>query len=159
MKQVANALKLKRCKSTGSVLHNKSSEVKQISGMPWRTAARANRYRNRASHHKFGNDIEEEHDYEDNDEENENQNRDNDDDVDDVNETELEKNSGYVTMASSSNYNSSNSNSNRNNSNNINNEQHKVHFHQSQMDHKKNDFLSNLDKIKVKKKNDFFNGF
>lgn len=138
LNQVANAIKLKRCKSTGSVLHNKSSDVKQISGMPWRTAARAVRYRNRVSHHKFNNnndDIDEENDYED-----QNNAVDGDDIDDDENELG-DKNSGYVTMASSSNYNSSNSNSN-------NNDHHKVHFHQSQNDHKKNDFLSNLDKIK-----------
>ena len=106
--------------------------MKQMSGMPWRTAARAVRYRNRASHHKYNDDIDEEHDYEEN-------NNDDGDDHDDELETEFgEKNSGYVTMASSSNYNSSNSN---------NNNEHKVHFHQN--DHKKNDFLSNLDKIKV----------
>lgn len=53
----ANSLKMKRCKSTGSVICNKSPSVGAVqqanrqqqqqssNGIPWRTAARANRYR------------------------------------------------------------------------------------------------------------------
>ena len=59
---MANAIKLKRCKSTGSVLCNKSTnqqdissnEQKHVNGIPWRTAARANRQSSahqRQNHH------------------------------------------------------------------------------------------------------------
>jgi hypothetical protein len=152
----ASGMKMKRCKSTGSVILNQSPEMSNFqaqhqkqstsSGIPWRTAARANRYRVSSScaYRKINGD---EYDQNENefdeyyDEENSDEliHEEDEEDMDDPALDHKRKATSDRNMYQ---------NSNKYDENNLLPSQHLTTTIGSLKRNEKNEFMSNLDKIK-----------